>query len=73
MQIGFIGLGSMGSAMALNLVKAGHEVRAWNRSKVAQDRVPGVIRVELAAEAVGGRAQPQDRAHGEEPQQRHGF
>lgn len=50
MQAGFIGLGSMGSAMALNLVKAGHEVRAWNRSKVAQDRVPGVIRVELAAE-----------------------
>ncbi len=30
MQIGFIGLGSMGAAMALNLVKAGHEVRAWN-------------------------------------------
>lgn len=50
MQAGFIGLGSMGSAMALNLVKAGHEVRAWNRSKVAQDRVPGLIRVELAAE-----------------------
>lgn len=51
MQIGFIGLGSMGSAMALNLVKAGHYVRAWNRSKVPQDSVPGVTLVELAADA----------------------
>lgn len=32
MQIGFIGLGAMGSAMARNLAAAGHEVRAWNRS-----------------------------------------
>ena len=32
MQVGFIGLGAMGSAMARNLVKAGHTVRAWNRS-----------------------------------------
>jgi len=51
MQIGFIGLGSMGSAMALNPVKAGHDVRAWNRSKVAQDSVPGVTLVELAEDA----------------------
>lgn len=51
MQVGFIGLGSMGSAMALNLVKAGHEVRAWNRGRVAQDRVPGVTLVQLAADA----------------------
>ncbi|NLS18610.1 NAD(P)-dependent oxidoreductase [Rhizobium sp. P40RR-XXII] len=51
MQIGFIGLGSMGSAMALNLVKAGHDVQAWNRSKVAQDSVPGVTLVDLAADA----------------------
>nr|WP_050402049.1 NAD(P)-dependent oxidoreductase [Bradyrhizobium embrapense] len=51
MQIGFIGLGSMGSAMALNLVKAGHDVRAWNRSKVAQESVRGVTLVKLAADA----------------------
>ncbi|UPG85989.1 NAD(P)-dependent oxidoreductase [Luteibacter aegosomatis] len=42
MQIGFIGLGSMGTAMALNLVKAGHEVLAWNRSEVSPDTIPGV-------------------------------
>lgn len=32
MQIGFIGLGRMGSAMAENLVMAGHEVTVYNRS-----------------------------------------
>lgn len=32
MKVGFIGLGAMGSAMASNLLKAGHEVTVWNRS-----------------------------------------
>jgi 3-hydroxyisobutyrate dehydrogenase-like beta-hydroxyacid dehydrogenase len=32
MKIGLIGLGAMGRAIALNLVKAGHEVAVWNRS-----------------------------------------
>jgi 3-hydroxyisobutyrate dehydrogenase-like beta-hydroxyacid dehydrogenase len=32
MKIGFVGLGHMGSAMAANLVKAGHEVTVFNRS-----------------------------------------
>ena len=32
MRIGFIGLGHMGSAMAANLVKAGHDVTVFNRS-----------------------------------------
>jgi 3-hydroxyisobutyrate dehydrogenase-like beta-hydroxyacid dehydrogenase len=32
MKIGFIGLGHMGSAMAANLVKAGHDVNVFNRS-----------------------------------------
>lgn len=30
--IGFLGLGTMGSAMARRLVDAGHDVRVWNRS-----------------------------------------
>lgn len=34
MDVGFIGLGKMGIAMARNLAKAGHAVRAWNRSPV---------------------------------------
>ena len=32
MKIGFIGLGHMGTAMATNLVKAGHDVTVFNRS-----------------------------------------
>ncbi|MBN3804727.1 NAD(P)-dependent oxidoreductase [Paraburkholderia sp. Ac-20336] len=32
MDIGFIGLGEMGAAMAENILKAGHQVRVWNRS-----------------------------------------
>lgn len=33
MKIGFIGLGKMGAAIAHNVVKAGHDVTVWNRSK----------------------------------------
>ncbi|MEQ5840168.1 NAD(P)-dependent oxidoreductase [Paraburkholderia acidicola] len=32
MDIGFIGLGEMGTAMVANMLKAGHRVRVWNRS-----------------------------------------
>jgi len=32
MRIAFLGLGIMGKPMAQNLVKAGHELRAWNRT-----------------------------------------
>ncbi len=33
MKIGFLGLGIMGSRMAANLIKAGHELTVWNRTK----------------------------------------
>nr|WP_242184978.1 NAD(P)-dependent oxidoreductase [Sphingomonas sp. CARO-RG-8B-R24-01] len=42
MEIGFVGLGLMGSAMAANLAKAGHRVVAWNRSPVKPEDAPGV-------------------------------
>lgn len=32
MRIGFVGLGSMGQAMASNLLKGGHQLVVWNRS-----------------------------------------
>ncbi len=32
MQVGFIGVGRMGGAMARNLLRAGHEVRVWDSS-----------------------------------------
>lgn len=34
-EIGFVGLGTMGSAMARRLVDAGHTVRVWNRNPAA--------------------------------------
>jgi 3-hydroxyisobutyrate dehydrogenase-like beta-hydroxyacid dehydrogenase len=37
MEIGFIGVGRMGSAMAKNLIRAGHRVRAWDTSAQARD------------------------------------
>lgn len=33
MDIGFIGLGNMGHAMVENMLKAGHRVRVWNRTR----------------------------------------
>ena len=35
MEIGFIGVGTMGAAMTPNLVKAGHQVSVWNRNPEA--------------------------------------
>lgn len=39
MDVGFVGLGAMGKGMAANLVKAGHAVRAWNRSRGPLDEL----------------------------------
>ena len=39
MKIGFIGLGIMGKPMAKNLLKAGHELTVYNRSKAAVEDV----------------------------------
>ena len=33
MKLGFIGLGHMGSAMAANLLAAGHDLTVYNRTK----------------------------------------
>ena len=47
MEVGFIGLGAMGSAMARNLAEAGHVVRAWNRSGN-----PGIDGLEMVGNVV---------------------
>ncbi|MGX9788278.1 NAD(P)-dependent oxidoreductase [Mycobacterium sp. MMS18-G62] len=56
MKIGFIGLGNMGAGMAANLLKAGHEVTAYNRSqeKVAALAEQGATAAKTVAEACGG-------------------
>lgn len=51
MDIGLIGLGKMGQAMARNLAAAGHNVKAWNRSG---GNVEGVTMVATPDEAFQG-------------------
>ena len=41
MNIGFIGLGHMGAAMAANLLKAGHNVTVYNRTAAKQEELVG--------------------------------
>ena len=54
--IGFIGLGNMGGPMAINLVKAGHNVKAFDLSQAAMDTVvaEGGNAAASAADAVTG-------------------
>jgi 3-hydroxyisobutyrate dehydrogenase-like beta-hydroxyacid dehydrogenase len=41
MQVGFIGLGGMGSGMAANLLKAGHALTAYNRTAAKAEALVG--------------------------------
>jgi 3-hydroxyisobutyrate dehydrogenase-like beta-hydroxyacid dehydrogenase len=58
MDIGFIGLGTMGSRVVANLVKAGHKVRVWNRSRPPVDAIAalGATPVSTAGDAFSGDA-----------------
>ncbi|GGW25923.1 MULTISPECIES: NAD(P)-dependent oxidoreductase [Halomonadaceae] len=51
--IGFIGTGIMGAPMAVRLADAGHQVRAWNRTKSKADRLAnhGIEVVDMPKEA----------------------
>ncbi len=51
MNVGFIGVGSMGAAMIPNLVKAGHRVSAWNRNPAAAEALEGVTALPSPAAA----------------------
>ena len=55
-RIGFIGLGTMGSAMAQRLVAAGYEVRVWNRSpgKAGELTAAGALECDTAAAVFSG-------------------
>jgi 3-hydroxyisobutyrate dehydrogenase-like beta-hydroxyacid dehydrogenase len=57
MKIGFIGLGRMGSHVAENLLKAGHAVTVWNRSR-------GPVQ-ELVAKGAIAATTPQDALQGD--------
>lgn len=55
-RIGFLGLGTMGQGMVKNLVAAGHEVTAWNRSKLSDAEFVslGATRAASIGDAVKG-------------------
>ncbi len=55
-RIGFIGLGIMGRPMARNLLRAGHSVVVWNRSRPAID--------ELVADGAAAAGGPREVAEG---------
>ena len=65
MEIGFLGLGRMGRAIAANLVRAGHRLRVWNRSPApvrelvdlgatAAERPTDAARAEVLMTMLGG-------------------
>jgi len=39
MNVGFIGLGQMGAGMAANLLRAGHSVTVYNRTRFKQQEL----------------------------------
>ena len=60
MKIGFIGLGNMGSGMAKNLLKAGHEVTVYNRTPA---RAQPLVELGALRGAGGGRLPRGRRVH----------
>ena len=56
MKIGFIGLGTMGVGMSLNLLKAGHEVSVHNRTREKEEALAreGARRAESPRQAAEG-------------------
>jgi 3-hydroxyisobutyrate dehydrogenase-like beta-hydroxyacid dehydrogenase len=56
MNVGFIGLGNMGQAMARNLLKAGHAVTVYNRTRSRAEvlQAEGAHIANTPAQACGG-------------------
>lgn len=54
MKLGFIGLGKMGKPMAANLIKQGHELKIYNRSRQVLDELEALGAVPVAGPAEAG-------------------
>ena len=54
MKVGFLGLGNMGTPMALRLLVAGHELSVWNRS---EERTKPLVREGAIAAATPAEAE----------------
>src|SRR5262245_33473537 len=51
MKVAFLGLGNMGAPMGRNLLKAGHQVTVWNRTRERAREVSGAVAANTPAEA----------------------
>lgn len=51
MKLGFIGLGQMGSGMARNLLRAGHELVVYNRTRAKAEAIEGARVADSPADA----------------------
>ena len=67
-QVAFLGLGNMGSAMAVNLINAGFDVRGFDPSRAAQERAveKGITCFSSPAEAATGAQVICSSVHGTE-------
>jgi 3-hydroxyisobutyrate dehydrogenase len=54
MRVALLGTGLMGAPMGRNLVAAGHEVRAWNRTRERAEAVEGATVCDTPADACAG-------------------
>jgi 3-hydroxyisobutyrate dehydrogenase-like beta-hydroxyacid dehydrogenase len=54
MKVAFLGLGNMGAPMARNLVRAGHQVTVWNRTRERAIEVSRAAAANTPAEAAKG-------------------
>lgn len=54
-SVGYLGLGTMGRGMVVNLLAAGHDVTVWNRSPGRAAGLTGAHEAASVAEAVSGR------------------
>src|SRR5437879_11755349 len=77
MRVGFIGLGHMGAGMAANLLRAGHEVTVYNRTRKraealveqgahAADRVADACRGDVVVTLLADDAAAEGVAFGED-------
>lgn len=54
MRVALLGTGLMGAPMGRNMVAAGHEVRAWNRTRERAEAVEGATVCDTPADACAG-------------------
>jgi 3-hydroxyisobutyrate dehydrogenase len=54
MRVALLGAGLMGAPMGRNLVQAGHELTAWNRTRERAEAIAGATVCDTPAEAVDG-------------------